>query len=60
MIFFHGTLDNFVPTYMSKLNYAAAKGEKQLVLIDGAYHALSCYIDFEKYTNALKAFIERH
>ena len=60
VIFFHGTLDNFVPTYMSKLNYAAAKGEKQLVLIDGAYHALSCYIDFEKYTNALKAFIERH
>ncbi|MBQ8121365.1 MAG: alpha/beta hydrolase [Ruminococcus sp.] len=60
VIFFHGAADDFVPAYMSEQNYAAAKGEKQIVKIDGAFHATSYYIGFQKYTSALKAFIERH
>lgn len=59
VLFFHGTADDFVPPYMSEENYEACAGEKELVKIEGAFHATSCYIDFEKYTNALKAFIER-
>ena len=60
VLFFHGTADDFVPPYMSEENYEACAGEKQLVKIEGAFHATSYYIDFEKYTNAFKAFIEKH
>jgi fermentation-respiration switch protein FrsA (DUF1100 family) len=38
VLFIHGGADDFVPTYMSKVNFKACKGEKQLVIIDGAYH----------------------
>ncbi len=60
VLFFHGSADDFVPPHMSDENFAACASEKELVKIDGAYHATSYYIDFEKYTNALRAFIERH
>ena len=60
VLLFHGTADDFVPAYMSDENYAACSGEKKLVKIKGAYHATSYYIDFEKYTEALSGFIEKH
>lgn len=60
VLFIHGGADDFVPTYMSINNYTACKSEKQLVIIDGAYHANSYYADFERYTRALSAFIEKH
>lgn len=60
VIFFHGAADDFVPAYMSEENFNACAGEKQLVKIDGAFHATSYYIDFEKYTSALRNFIDSH
>ena len=60
VLFFHGTADDFVPAYMSRENYEACSSEKKLVLIEGAFHATSYYIDFEKYTKALKEFVENH
>lgn len=60
VLLFHGTADDFVPAYMSDENYAACSGEKKLVKIEGAYHATSCYIDYEKYTGALREFIQNH
>ena len=60
VLFIHGGADDFVPTYMTINNYTACKGEKQLVIIDGAYHANSYYVDFKRYTRALSAFIEKH
>ena len=59
VLFFHGSADDFVPTNMSRINYKACKSKKTLVIIDGAYHANSYYIDYEKYTNALRAFIQK-
>lgn len=59
-LFFHGKADDFVPAYMSKRNYKACRAQKQLVYIDGAYHANSYYVDYEKYTSTLRAFIEKH
>lgn len=63
LLFFHGNDDDFVPTEMSRRNYAAAAGEKELVLVDGAVHCKSFYVDgetcfakvedfFAKYDNA--------
>ena len=60
VLFIHGGADDFVPTYMSRKNHDACRCEKQLVIIDGAYHANSYYVDFEKYTGALGAFIEKY
>ncbi len=60
MLFFHGSKDDFVPPYMSKENYEACSSEKKLVIIEGAYHATSYYIDFEKYTKELADFIDKH
>ncbi len=60
VLFIHGGADDFVPTWMSRENFAACRSEKELVIIDGAYHANSYYVDFEKYTDAFGAFIEKH
>ena len=60
VLFIHGGADDFVPTWMSRKNFAACRSEKELVIIDGAYHANSYYVDFERYTDAFGAFIEKH
>ena len=60
VLFIHGGADDFVPTWMSRENFAACRSEKELVIIDGAYHANSYYVDFERYTDAFGAFIEKH
>lgn len=60
ILLIHGTADNFVPPYMSEENFLAARGQKKLVLIDGAEHARSCFTDFAKYTTETDAFIEKN
>lgn len=45
ILFFHGNNDVFVPTEMTKRNYAAAIAEKEMVLIDGAAHCKSFHVD---------------
>lgn len=59
VLFIHGTEDTFVPTYMGKELYEAYKGEKELLLVDGARHARSYYIAKEKYDRCMDSFIEK-
>ena len=55
-IFFHGDEDDFVPCSMSRENYDACTGRKQLVLIPGAGHGLAYPVDKFGYLDALDGF----
>ena len=56
VIFLHGECDGYVPCAMSRENYEACAGPKQLVIIPGADHGLSYLVDPEGYLNALRDF----
>lgn len=59
VLFIHGAEDTFVPTYMGKELYEAYKGDKELLIVDGARHARSYYVAKEKYDNCMDKFIEK-
>lgn len=59
-LFFHGNDDDFVPTVMTKRNFAAAAGEKEMVLIDGAVHCKCFYVDGETCFQKVAAFFEKY
>ena len=56
VIFFHGEADDFVPCWMSRINYEACTSRKQLVTIPGAGHGLSYPTAPELYLSALRDF----
>ena len=58
ILFIHGNIDHLVPCDMSKLNYESCIAPKQLVLIDGADHALSYITDPAKYENSCNSFLK--
>jgi pimeloyl-ACP methyl ester carboxylesterase len=58
VIFAHGDTDDFVPYYMSKVNYDACPSTKALVTIPGAGHGLCYLADQEGYLAQLKAFFD--
>ena len=49
----HGTGDRYVPAHFSQALYAAAKGAKKLLLIDGATHNNSMRMGSAEYRQAL-------
>ena len=56
VIFFHGEADDYVPCYMSGINYDACASRKRIVTIPGAGHGLCYPVDPERYVAELKAF----
>ena len=56
VIFYHGEDDDFVPCDMSRVNFEACAGRKQLVTIPGAGHGLSYAVDPERYLSTLRDF----
>ncbi len=60
LLFFHGKEDDFVPLMMTRQNYAAAKGEKELTIIDGAAHGKCFFVDGEACFQKIKAFFEKY
>jgi fermentation-respiration switch protein FrsA (DUF1100 family) len=56
ILFFHGLADDYVPCYMSQLNYEACVSRKKLVLIPGAGHGLSFPVAPEKYLDEMRSF----
>lgn len=59
VLFIHGEEDDFVPCYMSVENYKACTSEnKQLLTFPGAGHALSFFLDEERYLNGVRSFIK--
>lgn len=58
VLFIHGDIDDFVPTEMTEQNYEACKGKKELVLVEGAGHALSYYTDQEGVKQKIMEFMQ--
>ncbi|AVF24165.1 hypothetical protein ERICI_04494 [Paenibacillus larvae subsp. larvae] len=58
VMFIHGSLDNFVPTYMSEELYEAKIGKKKLLVVEGASHGNSYAVDKEKYEEEVRMFVE--
>lgn len=56
----HGKEDGFVPCEMSKEGFDACTGAKQLLLVDGADHGMSFFVDPEKYMEMITAFINKN
>ena len=59
VIFFHGDTDDYVPCEMSRINYDACSGIKELVVIPNAGHGLCYPADPKGYVEKLKA-VEKH
>ncbi len=60
VLFIHGEDDNFVPTRMSRENYAACTAEKELWIVPGAAHAESFLVETAEYERRLQEFFDRH
>lgn len=60
ILFIHGKNDDFVPWYMTELNFAANRGEKELCLVEEAGHGLSYLVDKNKVERMLTDFLNNH
>ena len=60
IIFFHGKDDDYVPCWMSRVNYEHCISSKKLVIIPGAGHGLSFPVDQEGYIRELRAFADTY
>lgn len=58
VLFIHGSDDKFVPVEMTYENYKACRSEKSLLIVPGAGHGMSCYVEPEKYQKAVREFWE--
>lgn len=58
VLFIHGELDKFVPTWMSDENYKAATCKKKLLIVKNAGHGSSVFEDTVLYENTEKEFLE--
>lgn len=58
VIFFHGTTDAYVPSYMSRINYDACGTRKKLVLIPDAGHGLSYPVSPGEYLREVSDFFD--
>ncbi len=56
VLFIHGSDDSFVPVEMTFENYKACVSEKRLLIVPGAGHAMSFYVEPESYRRAVRDF----
>lgn len=54
VLFIHGADDRFVPVTMTYENYRACTAPKQLLVVPGAQHGLSYYVEKERYEETVK------
>ena len=59
VLFIHGTDDQFVPVEMTMENYRACTAPKELLLVPGAGHGMSYFVDADAYRTAILKFWER-
>lgn len=60
VMFVHGTDDHFVPIQMTYENYRACAAPKTLLVVPGADHAMSHFVEPERYEAAAKTFMEKY
>ncbi|WP_167957912.1 alpha/beta hydrolase [Anaerosporobacter faecicola] len=58
ILFVHGSVDRFVPTYMSQENYSYCKAEKYIAIVPKAGHGLSYLVEMEACQEKIKAFFD--
>ncbi len=58
LLLLHGADDDFVPTYMSEENYAAAAGYKRKLIVPGAGHGMSYLVDQKRCQQELSNFLD--
>ena len=58
VLFIHGDEDSFVPCDMSRRNYQACAGRKELEIFSGAEHGMSYLADTERYRKIVIDFCE--
>ena len=56
VLFFHGSDDHFVPVEMTYENYKACAAEKRLLVVPGAEHGMSYYVDRDGYEKIVQDF----
>ncbi|MBQ7566118.1 MAG: alpha/beta hydrolase [Oscillospiraceae bacterium] len=56
VFFAHGAADRLVPVWMTYENYTACAAPKRLLIVPGANHGESYYLEQEKYEKELAAF----
>lgn len=60
VLFIHGGADTFVPVRMTLENYAACGAPKELLIIEGAGHAVSNMEDPVRYREAVLGFMQKY
>lgn len=60
ILFIHGADDDFVPTDMSRKNYAACKAPKELLIIEGAGHAGAYYEKSGLVEETIRKFLKKN
>ena len=56
ILFVHGEADTFVPVEMTLQNYEACQSPKKLLLVPGANHGMSYFLDRDSYEASVKQF----
>ena len=56
VLFIHGSDDHFVPIKMTFENYKACSAPKRLLVVPGAEHGMSYFVDKKQYEEAFMAF----
>ena len=60
ILFVHGDADSFVPLEMTKQNYDACNSDKKMLIVSGAEHGLSYYVDEISYKMAVFDFFGKY
>ena len=60
VLFVHGADDTFVPVTMTYDNYKACSSPKHLLIVPGADHGLSYFVEKDKYETIINEFWERY
>ena len=60
VLFVHGDKDTFVPLEMTQRNYEVCNSPKDILIVEGAEHGLSFYVDPEAYKNKVIEFFKKY
>lgn len=60
VLFVHGEKDHFVPVSMTYQNYEACQAPKKMLIVPGADHGMSYYLNPEAYQAAIRAMWEKY
>lgn len=60
VLFIHGSKDTFVPVHMVNELYEAASCPKEILIVKGACHAESFFVNSKQYQKTVKKFLTKY